>query len=84
MRPFRGATDHQESRGGEKQMAQTPESVKLNAKGKPLNFQSIGQEPLLWGYQAQNLKRVADNAFQLAKEDLKNMLTAWDRVDLIY
>jgi hypothetical protein len=63
---------------------QTPESVKLNAKGKPLNFQSIGQEPLLWGYQAQNLKRVADNAFQLAKEDLKNMRTAWDRVDLIY
>ncbi len=65
-------------------MVQTPESVKLNAKGKPWNFQSTGQEPLLWGYQAQNLKRVADNAFQLAKEDLKLNLVGWDRVDLIY
>jgi hypothetical protein len=65
-------------------MVQTPESVKLNAKGRPYNFQSIGQSPLLWAYQAQNLRRVADKAFELAKDDLKNNVIAWLRVDLIY
>lgn len=38
---------------------------------------------MLWAFQANNLKRVAENALKLAKRDIKEKLTAYHRVDLL-
>jgi hypothetical protein len=64
-------------------MVETPESVKVDNQGNPYGFQAMGQSPLQWGYHAESLRRVAEKAFELAKESPID-LPGWHRIDLVY